>query len=113
MCDTLLYQWWLDHFGGDWCQTTFLEFIDVPACHGPREMSLFEQLFAGDVDNQFAILLYQLVRIPDMIYDQQYEAGVSVVYGRLPAKGHHVRIFHSAGCYEDNTARLNQPFCLA
>ncbi len=62
-------------------------------------MGLFEEVVAGDVDYQLAVLLYQLVGIADVAYDQQYQAGVGGVDRGLPAKGHHVGAFHVAGCH--------------
>ena len=79
MAGTLGDQRWLDRPGGNRCQAAFFELIDAPSCYTPHVVRLFEQFFAGNVYGQLVILLYQLVRIPDMTDSKQYQARIGVV----------------------------------
>ena len=68
MAGTLLDQWRLDNPGGNRCQAALGELVPVPARSLAYKVGLFEQFFAGDVYDQLVILLYKLVRIPDMAF---------------------------------------------
>ena len=62
------YQGRLDCFCGDWCKAYLFELVDVSACDDSCVMGLFEEVSAGDVYYQLAVLLYQLVGIADVTY---------------------------------------------
>ena len=104
------YEGRLDDLCRDGGKAGFLEFVDVPAGDHADVVSLFEQVGAGDVDNQLFASLYQLVGIANVAYGQEYEAWVGGVDGRLPAKGHYVGRFHIAGSHQQDAAGLDEPF---
>ena len=89
-----------------------VKLVDAPARDAPDVVRFLEQRLTGNVDHQLAILFDKFVGIPDMTDDQQHKAWISRVDRRLPAKRHDVRMIHVAGCHQDDTARLNQPFRL-